>query len=50
MPIYGASASVNREFGEGSHYIEYKAVDESGNFDSCSFAVTVTGEQLLSNA
>ena len=44
VPIYGASASVNRDFEEGKHYIEYKAVDESGNFDSCSFTVSIIGK------
>ena len=44
VPIYGASTTVQRAFHEGTHYVEYKAVDESGNFDSCSFSVTVNGE------
>ena len=43
VPVYGASASVRRRFEEGTHYVEYKAVDESGNFHSCSFHVTVKG-------
>ncbi|KAI0214769.1 hypothetical protein LSAT2_000070 [Lamellibrachia satsuma] len=42
VPIYGASSTVRRRFHEGVHYIEYKAVDETGNFDSCSFSVSVT--------
>ena len=44
VPIYGASSTVRRRFREGIHYIEYKAVDETGNFDSCSFSVSVSGE------
>jgi len=43
VPIYGAAADVNRGFQEGQHYIEYKAVDEVGNFDQCSFTVIVRG-------
>ena len=42
--MYGASGNVDREFPEGSHYVEYKAVDEGGRFDSCTFSVTVNGE------
>ena len=44
VPVYGASSSVERSFQEGRHYIEYKAVDEAGNFDSCSFSVQVDGK------
>lgn len=44
VPVYGASPSTKRSFQEGRHFIEYKAVDEGGNFDSCSFYVNVDGE------
>lgn len=44
MPIYGASVRVNRSFHEGSHLIEYKAVDDAGNFGRCRFTVTVNGK------
>ncbi|ELU13455.1 hypothetical protein CAPTEDRAFT_213669 [Capitella teleta] len=41
VPHYGASVNVRRQFDEGRHYVEYKAVDETGNFHSCSFNVIV---------
>ena len=44
VPVYAGSTEVNRSFYEGRHYIEYKATDEAGNFDHCSFTVTVRGE------
>ena len=47
VPIYGATVTVNRAFYEGTHFIEYKAVDDGGNFDSCSFTVTVNGKCFL---
>ena len=47
LPIYGELVSVDRQFYEGTHYIEYKAVDDGGNVDSCSFRVTVTGNVII---
>lgn len=41
--MYGASVSINRTFSEGTHFVEYRAIDEAGNFARCSFHVTVTG-------
>ena len=46
IPSYGADATYSKTFQEGVHTIEYKAVDESGNFDSCQFLVIVKGTWL----
>ena len=43
VPDYGSPARSSRLFSEGSHYIEYRAVDAAGNVDTCSFTVTVHG-------
>jgi len=43
VPFYGATGVVHRPFEEGAHYVEYKAVDDAGNFARCSFYVTVKG-------
>ncbi len=42
--MYGGHVSVDRQFYEGNHYIEYRAVDDGGQVDDCSFRVTVTGQ------
>ena len=46
VPVFGATADVERSFTEGRHHVEYKAVDETGNYDSCAFAVHVTGAKF----
>lgn len=46
VPHYGAMGSVRRSFEEGVHFVEYKVVDEAGNFARCSFYVTVKGKGL----
>jgi len=43
VPVYGASVNVNRTFSEGAQFVEYKVVDEAGNFARCAFYVTVRG-------
>ena len=43
LPIYGALVSVDRQFYEGTHHIEYRTVDDGGNVDSCKFKVIVSG-------
>ena len=44
VPYYGATGVVHRPFEEGVHYVEYKVVDDAGNFARCSFYVTVKGK------
>ena len=43
IPVYGAPENINRTFNEGTQLVEYKVVDEAGNFARCSFHVTVRG-------
>ena len=47
IPVYGASETINRPFNEGTQYIEYRVVDEAGNFARCSFYVTVRGSTSI---
>lgn len=44
LPIYGELVSVDRQFYEGTHTVTYRAVDNGGNVDSCSFTVVVHGK------
>ena len=43
MPTYGDPVNVSRMFHEGTHVVEYKAVDDAGNFGRCTFSVVVNG-------
>lgn len=43
IPVYGSSENVVRQFSEGTQFVEYKVVDEAGNFERCSFYVTIRG-------
>lgn len=47
VPQYGASGTIQRRFTEGNHYVEYKAVDDAGNFARCSFHVNVIGKSFI---
>jgi len=47
IPVYGASENINRRFSEGTQMVEYKVVDEAGNFARCSFHVTITGSSSI---
>ena len=44
-PQFGGDVreGVRRSFHEGQHRVEFKVVDETGDFDTCSLYVTVAG-------
>ena len=50
IPNYGESVTVSKMYREGTTYIEYKAVDDGGNVESCSFSVTIKGRCLAFNS